>query len=294
LSAYEAKDAEFRVSLALLSEMLQPALADVTREVEEVLNASKNVLELKVSRAWSPGWLKAGFPLNSTRIPTKCDDRVLLLETLSSFFHKHAEWQISDYGVTSANLRALSVRLKTAAQNKKTHEAAHARLSGERDKLAARLRTRLRAMLSEVKHVLSPDDHRWASFKLPTPDQEKTAGYQEASERKAKNKAADRQEQLRDSAFRQLSTVRIRAEKLRTRYDRALAALQAIKEDLDRSANDVAAAEAKVEALGGTVTRIAPRAAETTASTPARQLPVNGSPQPEPSAQEAAASVLIN
>jgi len=287
LVAFEAKDAEFRASSSLLSGSLQPALDQANASAEAVLVAAKKVLELKAGPSWSPVWGEAGFALNSTRIPVKWEARVLLLEKLATFFQKRADWENADYQVTSVNLLRVSVALTAAAQAKKQHEASHRQLSKQRDALAARLRTRLNSLVAEVKHVLAPDDVRWKAFNLPTPEEAKSEAYQEARERKESGRAATRQERRLDAAFRQLTQSRIRAEKTRARYERALATLNGLKEEVAQSAAEIAEAEAKVESLGGNGTNLVLLKTAETADR-ARQVHPNGS------APETAVSALVS
>jgi len=249
LSEFDKKESEFRVSATLLSEILQPALDEANRQAGEAIGAAKKVLRVKASEKWSPVWSECGFPMNSTRTPWKLEERVALLEKLGKFFNKRSAWENEDYGVTAAIFTQRAAALKGASDAKRAQDLKHKELSKERLTLAARLRTRLSNLIKEVKHVLAPDDIRWEAFGLESPAGERTASSKEAKTQKAKAKSAAATTQKLDVAHRQLRLVRIKSEKLRSRVQRAQAAVDATQREADKVALEVAKAEAKVEAL---------------------------------------------
>ena len=157
-----------------------------------------------------------------------------MLNHLAKFFAKRTEWQDEDNGLTVENLKKVSAALKAAYSAVDTHDSKQKALLVQRDRLATRLRTRLRALINELKQVLTKDDPRWGELGLPTPEADRAAKPVRA--RKAKEKSQAFLNNRAVTARRRAEDAKGIAERGRVRADKALTAAQKLQALADQAA----------------------------------------------------------
>lgn len=119
--------------------------------------------------SYSTEWGAAGWPSNSTAIPTTQDERFSLINSLKLYFASHAAHESADLGVTSALAATLHTAMSDARAelDQKITEVGLAKVA--RDNAVANLRKRMEGLIGELATLLSPDDPLWHAFGLNRP-----------------------------------------------------------------------------------------------------------------------------
>ena len=233
------KNEAYRTSSSVLVQKINKDLLKADENAIRSITGSKKVLEMKVGMRWNPIWGESGLLNNSTRIPTTLKGRLTLLGSLAKFFAKYSDWASKEFGATVPILESRAKALQAALEAETDHKRAHKQVVRERKIAAARVRTRLRAIIKEVAIVLAPDDPRWEDFGLQTPDAERAA--KPARTHKAAAKAEEAAVRTYGIAKRKAETAKTRAEKIRVRAENLETAASLVRAEADKAA--AAAAE---------------------------------------------------
>ncbi len=138
-----------------------------------ITNAKKRLSKF-FGEAYSTEWGAAGWPNNSTGVPSTQADRFNLINSLKLYFTANPAHESVDMEVTAALAAALHTTVSDArtALDQKVMESGQAKAA--RDAAETNLRKRLRGMIGELETLLSGDDPLWHAFGLSRPADEET------------------------------------------------------------------------------------------------------------------------
>ncbi len=251
-TSYEAKAAETEASTSRLTRELQPALQEANRIAEERIAAGKKVLQLKLGERWNPAYVEAGYKRN-LEMPSSFKGQARLLTKMGAFFAKNPQWENKDLEVTAEVFMNAGKALDSALDAIKKHAANHRKLVKESKTAEALLRSRLRNLITEVGHVLSDDDVRWATLHIESPAEERAKREVRAEQRKRKSETAAEEATARkiEAAQRKVLAARIKSEKTRARAETATTVAASLQRDAVAAADEVARLESALLAMGG-------------------------------------------
>ncbi len=138
-----------------------------------IVNARKRLSGF-FGESYSTEWATAGWPDNSTGLPTTQDDRFALLSSLKAYFTNHAAHASVDLGVTAALADAAHIAISNARATLGLKITECGQAKAARDTADANLRKRMNGLIDELTIVLPPDDPRWHGFGLSRPADEET------------------------------------------------------------------------------------------------------------------------
>ena len=135
----------------------------------------------RIGPDWGPLWEEAGFSGGSISIPRTMDERFILLGTLKTFFHNHAELEVTDpnrpeLDVTEAAAETFynAASSTRAALNEATAQSSAA--AATRAEALVQMRRRLTALREELSLLLPGDSPVWYAFGFSRPDDPATPG----------------------------------------------------------------------------------------------------------------------
>jgi len=114
-------------------------------------------------------WMTAGWPNNTTAIPTTQDTRFSLLSSLKMYFTAHPAAESADMEATAAICDTAHTAVSDARMALNNAETA---LSGAKDNEKAAVRTlrkRVRGLIDEMDTLMADDDARYTDFGLNVP-----------------------------------------------------------------------------------------------------------------------------
>lgn len=147
-------------------------VTDADKEARVFIGNSRKRLAKFFGEAYSTEWSAAGWPGNSTAMPSTQDERFELVAKLKAWFTGHAAHESADMETTAA----IADLIHTAYSNARAALANKIGLAGAakaaRDAAEENLRSRMRGLIEELDVVLSDEDPRWHDFGLSRPADE--------------------------------------------------------------------------------------------------------------------------
>lgn len=133
-----------------------------------LLNAKKRLSKF-FGELYSTEWGAAGWPNNSTGVPSTQDARFNLVNSLVIYLTANPAHASVDMEVTTAVATSTYTSLSNArtALDQKVTEAGQAKAA--RDAAELNLRKRLTGMITELETLIADDDPRWHAFGLNSP-----------------------------------------------------------------------------------------------------------------------------
>jgi len=138
-----------------------------------ITNAKKRLSKF-FGEAYSTEWGAAGWPNNSTGVPSSQAERFSLINSLKLYFTANSAHESVDMEVTAALAATVHTTLSDArtALDQKIMQSGQAKAA--RDAAETNLRKRLRGMIGELETLLSGEDPLWHAFGLSRPADEET------------------------------------------------------------------------------------------------------------------------
>jgi hypothetical protein len=136
-----------------------------------IINSRKRLSKF-FGESYSTEWGAAGWPDNSTAVPTSQEERFNLVFSLKTYFTAHPAHESADMEATAA----IADTTHTAVSNARTALGQKITDSGlaktTRDNAETNLRKRMNGVITELETLLSDDDARWHAFGLSRPADE--------------------------------------------------------------------------------------------------------------------------
>jgi hypothetical protein len=145
----------------------------VTQTGRSALKIARDVLKAKLGGEYNANWNITGLT-SSLMIPQKVDRVQALLESFKNYLATHEEIQVDALDVTAARMESLLGSLVAARRNVALQVAQVANLLAARERSAARLRLRVRSLLSEIELQIGDLDPRWRGFGFNPPGLKRT------------------------------------------------------------------------------------------------------------------------
>jgi hypothetical protein len=138
-----------------------------------IANSRKRLAKF-FGESYSAEWAAAGWPENSTGLPTTQEERYNLVVSLKTYFTNHPAHESVDMEATAAiaTTTATNITNARATLAQKTAESGQAKAA--RDTAEANLRKRMDGLVTELETLLSGDDPLWHAFGLNRPADEET------------------------------------------------------------------------------------------------------------------------
>ena len=118
---------------------------------------------------YSSGWQTAGWPNNTTAIPTQQDQRFTLLGSLKNYFTANPAAESVDMEATAAICAAAHVAISNARAAVNTAETNRTTAKKAAAEAVRTLRKRVRGLIDELGTLLAEDDARYETFGLNIP-----------------------------------------------------------------------------------------------------------------------------
>lgn len=141
--------------------------ADATGE--QMLKNCRLRLVKVLGGTYSPGWQEAGWPNQSTAIPSNQDQRFTLLNSLKLYFTAHPAAESPDMEATAALCEAAHTAISNARQGVNTAESDRTTAMNTYRATLKTLRKRVRGLIVELGTLMADDDPRWEAFGLNIP-----------------------------------------------------------------------------------------------------------------------------
>jgi hypothetical protein len=125
-----------------------------------------NHLKMFLGRRWNPLWQSVGFTNGSIALP---NDPMPLLLKLRPHFIANPTHELAAEEITAAKANTLTLTINAAFNAESTAVAARDNARDARDLSAAKLRSRLVGLRSELEQLLADDDHRWRRLGFTRP-----------------------------------------------------------------------------------------------------------------------------
>lgn len=136
-------------------------------------NARKRLSKF-FGESYTTEWGAAGWPDNSTAMPSTQEDRFNLVNSLKTWFTNHAAHESVDMDATAAIADTTYTAISDARAALADKIALAGTAKNARDTAEANLRKRMNGLIGELETVLSDDDPRWHNFGLSRPADEET------------------------------------------------------------------------------------------------------------------------
>ena len=114
-------------------------------------------------------WSLAGWPGQTTSIPTLQDQRFTLLNKMKIYFTANPASESADMGATAALCNTAHTNISNARAQVNLAETAEGNAFKARNDAMKVLRKRIRGLINELTQLLAEDDQRWESFGLNIP-----------------------------------------------------------------------------------------------------------------------------
>jgi hypothetical protein len=143
-------------------------------DAKTFITHAKKWLSKFFGEAYNTEWGAAGWPNNSTAMPSTQDERFNLVNSLKLYLTANPAHESADMEVTAAIAATVFTALSNArnALDQKVMLAGQAKAA--RDTAEANLRKRMTGLISELATLLTDDDPRWHAFGLNRPADEET------------------------------------------------------------------------------------------------------------------------
>lgn len=138
-----------------------------------IVNSRKRLSKF-LGEVYSLEWGAAGWPGNSTGLPTSQNERYNLIVSLKAYFTAHSAYESVDMETTAAlaDARFTAISNARSALDQKIAESGQAKAT--RDNAEANLRKRMNGLITELETLLGPEDPLWHAFGLSRPADEET------------------------------------------------------------------------------------------------------------------------
>jgi hypothetical protein len=133
-----------------------------------ISNARKRLSKF-FGEAYTTEWGAAGFPDNSTAVPTTQEDRFNLVASLKAYFTSHPAHESVDMDATAALADTVFTNISSARNLLAAKIALVCTAKNTRDAAETNLRKRANGLVTELETLLSDDDPRWHNFGLSRP-----------------------------------------------------------------------------------------------------------------------------
>lgn len=138
-----------------------------------IVNSRKRLSKF-FGEAYSTEWGAAGWPDNSTAVPTTQEERFNLVASLKAYFTGHAAHESADMEATAAIADATHTAISNARATLAQKIAESGQAKNVRDAAEANLRKRMNGLIAELAIPLGAEDPRWHAFGLSRPADEET------------------------------------------------------------------------------------------------------------------------
>jgi hypothetical protein len=118
---------------------------------------------------WNTMWAQAGFVQPSTKIPTRVQDRIALVQKLAVFFTDNPSYEVPEKDVTAAKATALYDAVQAAQSPLQTANVALKTAAGVLRTAQAALVKNMSFLIKILTGTLSRTDPRWQAFGLNIP-----------------------------------------------------------------------------------------------------------------------------
>jgi hypothetical protein len=125
-----------------------------------------NHLKLYLGRRWNPLWQSIGFTNGSIELP---HDPMPLLLKLRPHFIANPSHELAAEQITAAKANTLAIAINVVFNAESVAVAARDSTREARNLSAAKLRSRLVGLRSELEQLLDDDDYRWRRFGFSRP-----------------------------------------------------------------------------------------------------------------------------
>lgn len=132
------------------------------------LTLFREMLKLIYGKRYSRLWDEAGF-VGLLAIPKRAEDLQPRLQKAAAFLLAHPEREVPALKITAVEALALFTKLSTARTKVNEHKAGVDGLLDLRNKAASVVRHRIRGLIQELSHILTPLDPRWKTFGFNQP-----------------------------------------------------------------------------------------------------------------------------
>jgi len=120
-------------------------------------------------KQYNAQWGSAGFPNQSTAVPTTQDARFTLLGSLKAYFTANPAHESADMEATAAACTAAHTAVSNARQALNAAETAERNAFNARKTAMKTLRKRIRGLIDELGTLIAEDDTRYETFGLNIP-----------------------------------------------------------------------------------------------------------------------------
>lgn len=137
------------------------------------LTMFRELLKTIYGKRYSRIWDDAGF-VGLLAIPKRPEDIQPRLQKAVAFLLAHPEREVAALNITAAYASGLFAQLSAARGKVHEHITLADSLLATRNTAASAVRHRLRGLIQELSHILSPLDPRWKTFGFNPPGAKKT------------------------------------------------------------------------------------------------------------------------
>ena len=130
---------------------------------------TRDVLRPTLGGRYSQAWNPVGFTHHSLGVPPKLASRIELLKSMQLFLTANPTLEAPAHGVTATAAEDKYGTFTDAATALETAWSDQRAKRTLRDTAVKALRARLRALIAELTHLISPSDPRWLDFGLNIP-----------------------------------------------------------------------------------------------------------------------------
>ncbi len=138
-----------------------------------IVNSRKRLSKF-LGEVYSTEWGAAGWPDNSTGLPSTQEDRFNLVASLQAWFTSHPAHESVDMDATAALAGTTHAAISSARAALDAQVTANGVAKNARDAAEQNLRKRMNGLVSELATLLTDDDPRWHTFGLSRPADEST------------------------------------------------------------------------------------------------------------------------
>ena len=119
--------------------------------------------------SYSTEWAAAGWPENSTALPSTQAERYSLVTALKNYFIDNPTQASVDMDATAAVATTVETAINTARGDLTTAIANCGLMQNARDVAVQNLRTKMEGLITELDQLIADDDPRWHQFGLSMP-----------------------------------------------------------------------------------------------------------------------------
>jgi hypothetical protein len=144
------------------------SLKSLERDVCLHLRKSRDAVKPSFGYVYSDRWTVLGYR-NSLEAPDKAADQTAFMEALRAFYANHPALELPTADLSAEATNVLLEALTQAQSAVASQQAVVKAAREERDRNARQMRTRVVALVQELKQLISPLDPRWLNFGFNMP-----------------------------------------------------------------------------------------------------------------------------